>query len=99
MYVGESKKRVVTRIQEHRKDIFDGKWTNSGASEHAETCDQEFKWDDACTVAVEQDYTRRKIREALEIRKLRRTDAKALNRDNGNILKSNQWDVLLGRIR
>ena len=99
MYVGESKKRVVTRIEEHRKDIFNGKWTNSGAAEHAKTCDQKFKWDEACTVAVEEDYTRRKIREALEITKLRRTDTRVLNRDNGTMLQSSQWDVLLGRIR
>ena len=98
VYVGESKKRVVTRIEEHRKDIFNGKWTNSGAAEHAKTCNQEFKWDDACTVAVEEDYTRRKIKEALEIRKLRRTDTRVLNRDSGTMLQSSQWDVLLGRI-
>jgi len=98
VYVGESKKRVVTRIEEHQKDIFNGNWKNSGAAEHAKVCDQHFKWDDACTVAVEEDYTRRKIREALEIRRLRRTDTSVLNRDSGTLLKSNQWDFLLGRI-
>ena len=99
MYVGESKKRVITRLEEHKKDIFKGNWTNSGAAEHAKMCNREFKWEDASTVAVEEDYTRRKIREALEIRRLRRTDTSVLNRDSGTLLKSSQWDVLLGRMK
>ena len=70
----------------------------SGASEHAETCAQGFKFDEASTVSVEAFYFDRKIREAVEIRAGRRSSAKMLNRDSGSYMKTDQWDVLLARV-
>ena len=71
----------------------------SGASEHAKACESSFKWNGAETMAVESNYMRRKVREALEIRKSRQTtDATSLNRDQGNILTNSSWDVLLGKM-
>ncbi len=68
-------------------------------SEHAKACESSFKWNEAETMVVESNYMRRKVREALEIRKSRRTtDATSLNRDQGNILTNSSWDVLLGKM-
>ena len=96
-YIGETKKKVSTRIGQHEKDIFKGRWKMSGATEHAETCAQGFKFEEATTVKVEPFYFDRKIREAVEIRAGRRSNVKMLNRDSGSYMKTNQWDVLLAR--
>ena len=98
-YIGETKRKISVRIAEHEKDVFNGRWDKSGASEHAKTCTSSFKWSEGETMAVESNYMRRKVREALEIRKMRRTtDAASLNRDQGNILTNSSWDVLLGKL-
>ena len=99
IYIGETKKRVRIRIAEHEKDVFNGRWSNSGAAEHAESCPHQFKWNEASTLSRETDYRRRKIRESLEIRKYKRSCTNVVNRDHGTVLKSAQWDVLMGRLK
>ena len=98
VYIGETKKKVSTRVLQHQKDAFHGRWTMSGAAEHAKVCDRGFKYDSATTVSVENQYARRKVREAVEIRRRRRTEATVVNRDSGSYLKTSQWDVLLARV-
>ena len=98
VYVGETKKQISTRIKEHERDVFKGKWSASGATEHAERCQLGFKWEEATTIAPEPDYRRRKVREAIEIRRARRSTQNCVNRDNGNIMKTSHWDHLLGKI-
>ena len=34
LYIGETKKKVITRTVEHQQDSFNGKWENSGATDH-----------------------------------------------------------------
>jgi len=98
VYIGETKKRILTRAKEHQRDAFEGRWSNSGAAEHAKTCQHEFQWNETKSLAMENDKTRRKIREALEIRKHKRLrQAEVLNRDSGTHLITNQWDYLLGK--
>ena len=97
-YVGETKKKVETRAKEHEKYVFKGQWKESAAAEHASTCSKEFLWDETDTICTETDYRRRKVREALEIRRHHRSETIIINRDQGTILKSGQWNVLLGRI-
>ena len=70
-YFGETKKKILTRTTEHQEDSFKGKWDNSGATEHSLTCHEQFNWIHSKTIAIENDYRRRKIREALEIKKAR----------------------------
>ena len=99
VYIGETKKRVSVRLKEHQQDIFHGRWPNSGASKHAETCTSEFKWDEAKTLSIESDRRKRKIRESLEIRLHQRSTIPVLNRDQGNVLTNSHWDVLLGKMK
>ena len=96
-YVGETKKRVKSRLSEHEKNIFNGKWKESGATQHARDCDKNFNWDEAQTLFRESVWSKRKVREALEIRKAQRMGKKVLNRDDGNI-KTRRWDSLLGKL-
>ena len=98
IYIGETKKRILTRVKEHQRDAFEGRWRNSGAAEHTKNCQHEFRWSETKSIAMENDKTRRKIREALEIRKHKRSrQGEVLNRDAGTLLATNQWDYLLGR--
>ena len=97
-YIGETKKRVATRLTEHQKDLSHKRWKASGLAEHAETCSAGIKWSEAETLCVEPDYRKRKIREALEIQRFQcgpRYDS-GMNRDEGNIVKSTSWKALFG---
>ena len=97
-YIGETKKRVRTRITEHEKNVFNGEWKQSGATEHAKNCPSQFEWDDASTLAIEPNYRRRKIRESLEIRRAQRSQRLVVNRDQGTMIQTDAWDVLMGKI-
>ena len=99
VYIGETKKRIRSRISEHEKDVFHGRWSNSGASEHASTCRQDFNWEEAETLCVESNFRRRKIRESLEIRKHKRSDPVVVNRDQGGGMSTGQWNCLLGKLK
>ena len=89
-YFGETKKKILTRTIEHQQDSFKGKWDNSGATEHSLTCHGQFNWIHPKTIARENDYRTRKIREALEIKKAKyNKKIKILNRDEGNLVKTN----------
>ena len=68
-YFGETMKKILTRTIEHQQDSFKGKWHNSGATEHTLTCHRQFNWIHPKIIARENDYRKRKIREALEIKK------------------------------
>ena len=68
-YFGETKTNISTRTVEHQQDSFKGKWDNSCATEHSLTCHRQFNWIHPKTIERENDYRRRKIREALEIKK------------------------------
>ena len=68
-FFGETKKKILTRTIEHQQDSFKGKWGNSGATEHTLTCHEQFNWIHPKTIARENDYRKRKIREATEIKK------------------------------
>ena len=86
-YFGETKKKILTKTIEHQEDSFKGKWGNSGATEHTLTCHRQFNWIHPKTIARENDYRKRKIRESLEIKKAKfNKKIKVLNRDEGNLV-------------
>ena len=64
-----------------------GKWESSGATEHTKECHGQFNWLHPKTVSISLYVYERKIREALEINKLKTINEKdktftVLNRDN-----------------
>ncbi|XP_065642486.1 uncharacterized protein LOC136074113 [Hydra vulgaris] len=67
LYVGETKLKVSTRICQHQKHTFEGKWKNSAVAGHSRNCHGAFGWNNNNTVKVEEDYFKRKVRESLEI--------------------------------
>ena len=92
LYNGKTKKKVITRTIEHQQDSFNGKWESSGATEHCLECHGQFNWINPKTLSTEQQYHRRKIREALEIKKTKTMKRrKVLNRDQGNLVNTYTW--------
>ena len=87
-YIGETKKRISTRVNEHQRDVFNGNWAATGLSEHSRDCHGQFNWSNDIAIAVESQYRRRKIREVLEIRR----QAPTLNRDQGTIVTTESWN-------
>ena len=43
-YIGETKKRVLTRSIEHQEDSMAGKWETYGATEHSKDFHVRFNW-------------------------------------------------------
>ena len=75
---------MLTTTIEHQQDSFKGKWDKSGATKHILTCHGHFNWIHRKTIARENDYRKRKIREALEIKKAKyNKKIKVPNRDEG----------------
>ena len=99
-YIGETKKKISTRLEEHQKDIRNGKWLATGCAEHSRDCDGNFNWEENVTIGVEPDFHHRKIREALEIRRFKTgpDQPMGLNRDMGNITHSNSWNALFSKM-
>ena len=98
-YFGGTKKNILTRTIEHQQDSFKGKWDNSGAAEHSLTCHGQFNWVHPKTIARENNYRRKKIREALEIKKAKcNKKIKFLNRYEGNLVRINTRTPLLANI-
>ena len=107
-YIGETKKKVITRTIEHQQDSVEHIWTiehkqgnleSSGATEHCLECHSQFSWLHPKTLSREARYKSRKIRESLEIIRSKCNSSKMnINRDDGNFVKTNTWTPLLRKI-
>ena len=98
-YFGETKKKILTRTLEHQQDSSKGKWDDSGATEDSFTCHGQFNWIHPKIIARENDYTKRKILETLEIKRAKyNKNIKVLKRDEGKLVKTNPWWPLLANI-
>ena len=99
LYIGETKKETITRIIEQQQDSFNGKYENSGATEHCLECHGQFNWINLKTLSTEQQYHRQKIRESLEIKKAKTNKRiKVLIRDERNLVKTNTWTPLFAEL-
>ena len=99
-YTGETKKRICTRNTEHEKAVFKGDVEADALAEHKEHCNCEIRWDSIQTLSIEPVWFRRKVREALEIRRLGTgpDEQKGLNRDHGDYVTTNEWNPIFNRI-
>jgi Reverse transcriptase (RNA-dependent DNA polymerase) len=92
LYIGETKRQVRTRLKEHEAACRLSQADKSALAEHHLQTGHHINFDGAKTVAVEDRWWRRKLREAVEIAKEPRT----LNRDSGAPL-SRSWVPVLFR--
>ena len=99
-YTGESKKQIRTRNLEHEKAVFKGDTKNDAIAEHKDSCDCQMDWEAVKTLAVEPIWFKRKVREALEIRRLKTGpgETKGLNRDLGDYVTTSTWSTLFNKI-
>ena len=100
-YIGETKKRIITRTLEHKHDCFVGKWESSGACEHDNKCTGTFNWENPFTLAQESDYKARKVRESLEILCFNSgpNNESGLNKDYGKFVKTKSWTPFFDRFK
>ena len=99
-YTGETKKQISTRNKEHEKAIFKGDVENDAIAGHQNICDCEIDLTKTKTIAVEPIWFRRKVREALEIRRLKTgpEEDRGLNRDLGDYVTTNTWSSLFTKV-
>jgi len=99
-YTGETKKQIRTRKGEHEKAVFKGNVKDDALAEHSATCNCNINWENTKTLAVEPVWFKRKVREALEIRRLKTGpgETNGLNRDLGDYVTTNTWSALLEKI-
>ena len=99
VYIGETKKRISTRTKEHEKNAEKGRWNSSGAVEHCRDCHGQFNWQEAKTLAVENNYYRRQVRESLEIRcqKTGPGQPGGCNKDYGKVTSSRSWNAFFDK--
>ena len=76
LYIGETKKKVITGTIEHQQDSFNGDCESSDPTEHYLKCHGQFNWINPKTLSTEQQYYRQKIRESLEIKKVKKEHCK-----------------------
>ena len=76
-YIGESKKKVLTRCIENHPDSTKGNFESSGITENTTACHEQFNWIHLKTISVMQNMYKRKVHEALKINRIR-----ALKRSN-----------------
>ena len=95
-YSGETKKRTLTRIEQHRTNTEKEEWTKSAVALHSKDCNGRIEFENAKTVAVVRKKFDRKVRESLEIQKHDcHIDHRGMNPDKGQYLKKNFWYPML----
>ncbi len=80
-YVGETARTLETRLKEHKRAIrYDDQ--NNGIAVHANTTCHTIQWEEAEILAIEQDWHKRKYKEALHIRE----ESNTKNLDQGRLI-------------
>ena len=100
-YNGETKKKIISRSIGHQQESIKGSWSYSGATEHTNECHGHFDGLNPKTLSMKNRYYDRKVRESLEIDMavVSCGQDKALNRCNGNFVKTSAWNPLLRKMK
>ena len=99
-YRGETKKRICTRIEEHRSNVEKDEVEKSAVALHNKHCTGEINFEGAGTVAVVNNKFKRKVRETLEIQKHDcHISVGGINPDKGQYATTRFWVPLLKYLR
>ncbi|XP_065653001.1 uncharacterized protein LOC136080310 [Hydra vulgaris] len=100
-YIGETRKKISTRIQEHKNNVTKANWETSGIVEHSQHCNGKINWENPKTLSVISNNYTRKIREAIEIKRVQCSKPKenVLSRDNGNLVMTHHWKPFFVKLK
>ena len=99
-YRGETKKRISTRLEEHKTYIEKEEWRKSGVALHSRQCNGKIEFEKAKTVAIISNKFERKVRETLEIQKHGcYKDEGGMNPDKGKYVTTKFWYPLLKHLK
>jgi hypothetical protein len=98
-YVGQTKKQINTRMDEHAQNIEKKRWTEPMA-QHVCTCGCNIDWTKVKTLKISNHKFGRQVREALEIQyhQCGPRDG-GMNLDDGRYLKTLFWTPMLKSLR
>ena len=98
-YIGQTKKQIASRFEEHKEYVEKEQWEKSGAAEHARICPNGTEFSKMYTIKPMTSKFDRCVREALEIQKHGSgPNQGGINQDNGQFLKTNFWVPLMTTI-
>ena len=99
-YRGETKKRISTRIEEHKNNVQKDEIEKSAVALHNKHCTGNIAFENAKTVAVVSNNFKRKVREALEIQKHDcHVSVGGINPEKGQYVTTTFWLPLLKYLR
>ena len=97
-YIGETKLKVSTRVDQHQNKLNKQIWDYSGVTKHGQKCKYDFS--KAATLKIEPNRFNRKVRESLEIQLTQcGPNHGGPNLDNGQYVSTLFWNPMLDRIR
>ena len=99
-YRGETKKRISTRMNEHKLNVEKQEWGKSGIAQHSKDCHGSIEFENAETVTIIYNKFDRKVRESLEIQKYDcHYKNGGMNPDKGQYVTTKFWIPLLKHLR
>ena len=91
-YIGKTKLRTNTRINQHKEYVTKEQWERSGAAQHASTCPTGPSFEETTMLKTEQRHFERSVRETLEIQRHRSAPRfGGMNQDEGQYMKTTFW--------
>ena len=98
-YIGQTKKRILTRTSEHADNIAKERWAEPIAK-HLHECGCQIDWTKSRTLKMSKNRFEREVREALEIQFHQSgPESGGMNDDNGRHLKTLFWTPMLQYLR
>jgi len=95
VYIGQTKRRLNTRVIEHKKDINKKIVNHSVITEHRLQFNHDFDWDNPTILDKEQRYYRRLISEMISIK----THSNTINLQSDTELLQNSYCEIFNRIK
>ena len=91
-YKGETGRTIKIRLKEHKQDVVRGKENISGLSKHIRDTNHNIDWDNIYVLNKENDFRKRKFKEAVAIRKMTK---KTMNKKEEVKTISSIWENLI----
>jgi hypothetical protein len=105
LYIGQTSRKISTRMMEHRRASETGNFAHSGITQHKEACDANVDWDNPLIIATLSDKHKKRlqynlrIRESLEIQRHDCGPGKGLNEDWGGYVRTQSWRPVFQKMK